>query len=98
MALSRSLVHGPYVKGDRREVIVDVTYDAAYVTGGLAIVAADVGLISIHSVEPAVSAAGAVSAYVPATGKMILFTNGSTQATNASDQSAVTVRHIITGK
>ena len=47
MALSFNLIQ-KYVVGDRREVIVDITLDASYPTGGEAITPADLSLNDIH--------------------------------------------------
>ena len=98
MALTITRRHGPYVIGDRREVIVDIAFDSSYATGGLALLPSAVGLAEIHFVDSGGTTAGGTTPYDYSAQKLLLFTSGSTQASNASDQSAVSVKAKITGR
>lgn len=83
---------------NQRIHIYDVTFDSSYPTGGEAVAASDFGMTSgsINAVTPVFSGAtaanGRIVAWNPSTGKLTVWTAPGTEAGNASDQSAVTVR------
>lgn len=74
------------VGGAIRESAVVFTFDAAgtYATGGIAITPAQVGLSSIYFCAPVVFDSGHWGVYVPATGKVKVFSAAGTELANAS--------------
>lgn len=74
------------VPGVVRDVAVTITIGASdtYATGGIAISPADVGLSSILWGEPVVFSTGHWGVYVPATGKIKVFSAAGTELVNAS--------------
>lgn len=88
--------------GDRKVVYATVTFDNSYPTGGEAIAAADFGgeLRSLDRIETqGVNTAGnRLVVWDRANSKLLLFTALGTQATNASDQSAIVVEITAIGK
>jgi hypothetical protein len=100
MALTVSVVKKNVV-GNQREVIADVTFDSSYPTGGEAFIPNDVDksvpttqvfhFVAITG-NDATTADNRLTSYDHTNQKLKLFTAATTEATNASDQSAVTIR------
>lgn len=87
------------VPGDKREWFGTVAGPASYTTGGDAISAGPLGFTDIDFVNVGSAVAGtAFAVYNPATGKLLIFTADGTQATNASDQSALVFPVHIVGR
>lgn len=91
MALT-CVVRQNWISGDRRETITDVTFDSSYPTGGEAVTAGDLGFVTRVDHVQGNQATGGKSVAYDATNKKLLVFTGGTEATNASDQSGVTVR------
>lgn len=85
----------PGVSGNRRSNIVDVTFDSSYPTGGEALTPAQLGLISVDTVL-ADGKLGYTFPYDRTNQKLLAF-NGTTQAANEADLSAVTTRVVAIG-
>lgn len=91
-------------KGDRKEVIADVTFDNSYPTGGEPLTGADLGLeIELNAVENVSVFTGAAfspgkSVAYDHVAKKLALTSAGVEATNASDQSTVKARVAATGK
>ncbi len=97
MALSITRVSS-YVIGDHREVIADVTFDASYTTGGLALTAAQLGMgTSLRAVIPTPSTDGHTFAYDYANSKLKAF-SGASEVANATDLHTLTTRIVVHGK
>lgn len=100
MAISIAKVAGAdHIEGNKRVRVRTVTFDSSYPTGGYSILPADVGLRkSIDTVQGSVAPAtsgGATArtvAYDHTNQKLQVYTTGSAEAANASDQSAFSVR------
>lgn len=74
-----------------------LTFDSSYPTGGEAVTASTFGfntLIDLH-VFPT---GGETPVFDKANSKVLLYTADGTQATNASDQSAIAVRYMAIGR
>lgn len=100
MALAYSFV-GSFVVGDRLEVIVDVTGDTSYPTGGssMDLTQAPFAFNTVTAVEPDLPLAGTrIYKYDYGNKKLKAFTAFGTEVTNATNASADTVRCVITGK
>lgn len=81
--------------GSTEVVVADITFDSSYATGGEALTASDLGLKAKaidHLVATQKGVASRIAEYDYANEKLKLFTAISTEAANASDQSAVVVR------
>ena len=88
---------GNFVDG----TLADITFDASYPTGGYAVAASDFGLdrvLDTVMVNNVTAAGTRLVAYDPATKKLKIFTALSTEASNASDQSAIVARVVAIGK
>lgn len=86
------------VQGARRQFIGFVTFDNSYPTGGEAIAASDFNLSRIDMVlvgQPVGSTR--IVTWDDANSKLKVYTALSTEATNASDQSAIKVPVIVIG-
>jgi len=94
MALTNT-VRNVNIEGARKAVTVDITFDSSYATGGEAFVPDDVGLSVIDFADIAATG-GRTFSYSASTGKILAYA-GSTEVTNATDLSAVTVRARIWG-
>lgn len=86
-----------FVSGDRREAIFDVTFDNSYPTGGEAITPRDFGLTSLDYIDSNQAPGGKSVSWDPVNKKLLVF-SGATEATNASDQSTLTIRLHATGR
>jgi len=76
-----------------------VTFDSSYPTGGEAVAAADFGFnTEILTVLPVSDTGAEVTAWDSANSKVLVYTADGTQASNASDQSAVTATVRATGR
>jgi len=84
------------VKGNKRELTATVLFDSSYPTGGEAVAASDFGLSSVDTlfVYPHASRIGV---YDHTNQKILLYTALGTEATNASDQSTITVYVRVSG-
>lgn len=100
MALTVTIVKRNVV-GAQREVIADVTFDNSYPTGGEAFTPNDVDKSAASTssfwflaphMNDATIADNRIVDYDYTNKKLVLKTAGATEATNASDQSAVTIR------
>ena len=79
-------------------VAATVAFDNSYPTGGEAVTASDFGLDSeIFAIIPANGGADVVS-YDRTNGKLTIHTADGTEATNASDQSAVSRDVLVLGR
>ena len=85
------------IGGSLRHWYGTMTFDASYVTGGLLITPAAVGMQRVfQAYTEANPAASRIATFAPATGKLLLFTALSTEAAAASDQSTITVPvHVV---
>jgi hypothetical protein len=100
MAVAFSIQHS-YVTGDRLQVIVDVTGDTSYPTGGSPcdFTAAPFAYNDVQLVEPDLPLAGTrVYKYDYANKKLKAFSAFGTEVTNATNVSANVVRVVVTGK
>lgn len=91
-----------HVLGDLKVRFCTVTFDSSYPTGGEAIAASDFGMTRIIfiSVNAASSASATKSvAWDQANSKLMVYTDGGTpaEASDASDQSALTVQLAVFG-
>lgn len=93
------------VMGDLRYSIVDYTGPASYTTGGEVLTVAELGMNQVVLFVQAQHADATAAdlrlySYVPATRALMIFTDIDTitQAVNASDQSAVSVRLFVLGR
>lgn len=103
MAVSVAVVKSRAL-GNGYETIFDLTFDSSYPTGGEALAAGDFAeimpqlspslatksAIQFFAAEPTTANANYV--YDRTNGKVLIFTSGSTEAANASDQSAKVAR------
>ena len=82
--------------GDRRRLVVDITFDASYPTGGEPV---DAGVFGLTTVEEVDAATDGTRLFVHDTAnqKLMVFTGLGTQAANATDLSAVVARAVIVG-
>ena len=79
-------------------IAATVTFDNSYPTGGEALTAAALGLdTAVDAVFPATGGADVV-VWDRANGKLVLYTADGTEATNASDQSAVSRDILVLGR
>lgn len=83
-------------QGNSRAKIVDLKLDNSYPTGGSVLTPASVGLVRIDTVDPT-SVGGRGFEWIPATNKLKVYSSGTTEVTNATDLSAVTVRCEVVG-
>jgi hypothetical protein len=87
-----------HVLGNRRQVVVDVTLDNSYPTGGYALSLATLGVDGVPDyVIASATTTGHLLVYNYSTSKLMAF-NGTTQIANTTDLSAVVVRLIAQGK
>lgn len=104
MALTWTVLHNGWA-GDSYYTSFTVQFDNSYPTGGESISAGDFQTIMPKVMAPTISnvqrfytepATSAKYAVLDRTNsKLMLFTNGSTEAGNASDQSSVTLRGFL---
>src|SRR5882672_5100990 len=84
---------------NHRMHIYDVTFDNSYPTGGEVVTAANFGLNNINGVDivanTATAANNRVFGFDSTNSKIVIYTAITTEATNASDQSAVTCRCLV---
>ena len=85
-----------HVPGDLREIIVTITADASYPTGGYAVTFP--GITNAIFVDTQSSSAGHPAVWNYATGKLQFFTSGGTEVANAATLAGVTVRAAVLGK
>lgn len=92
------------VVGAQRELVADITFDSSYPTGGEAFAPSDVdptmpSSASFHFVSlesnDATAADHRFFSYDHTNKKLMIFTASGTEATNASNQAAVTVRALL---
>ena len=81
--------------GNTKEVIVTITGDASYPTGGYALTFP--GITTVLFVDAQSSSSGHPAVWNYATGKLQFFTSGGTEVTAATNLSAVTVRAAVLG-
>lgn len=87
------------VVGSSRSWRGTVTFDSSYPTGGEAIAIADFGFnVEIDTVLAAADTGAEVVAWDSANSKILVYTADGTEATNASNQSAVTCTVVAFGK
>ena len=87
-----------FVIGDHREVIVDITYDASYTTGGLSLPASALGFgTSLRAVIPTPSTDGHTFAYDYTNATLMAFSGG-TEVAARTDLHTLTARVIAHGK
>jgi hypothetical protein len=90
------------VHGDQKVVYATVTFDNSYPTGGEELTVAMFGgvlqAIEWVSVPGANTAGNRLVVWDRANSKILLYTALGTQATNASDQSAIVVEVVVAGK
>ena len=79
-------------------VAATVAFDSSYPTGGEAIAAADLGLDAAIDFAVVTTGGADVVVWDRATGKLKIFTADGTEATNASDQSAVSRDILFLGR
>lgn len=84
-----------HVPGNLKEVIVDVTGDSSYPTGGYAI--SFPGITNVVFVDAQSSSSGHPAVWNYSTGKLQLFTSGGTEVANATNVSTVKVRCAVQG-
>lgn len=97
MALTLDVIRRVHLPAGKA-VVVDITFDNSYPTGGEAFAAADVQLSSIDYVNvDQKGAASRIVNYDYTNSKLMLFTALSTEAANASDQSTIVVRALVVG-
>lgn len=100
MALTMTLTaKHAWVNGDRREQVVDATFDT-YPTGGYALNynTANVGLFARIDFVTVDGGNGYRVQYNYSTNKLMFFTSAGTETSNTTDVSAVTARLRIVGK
>lgn len=96
------------VVGHKKHAQITVAFPNPYVVGGIALSAAQCGLVNLDRVDfanPATNAAssdtlGFIAKYVPATGKVLLYkANGTTNLIEATavDTSAISVKGTAVG-
>lgn len=86
-----------YVTGNRKTVIVTITGDTSYPTGGSPLTPAQLGLRRIDYAD-SVQAVGGVSFQFDYTNNKLLSFTGGTQTTNATNQAAISVRMRFEGQ
>lgn len=69
--------------------------DNSYPTGGYAVTAAQLSLITIDQILVSGDQKGYTFGYVPATGKLIGYSTAATEIVNTTDLSAITGIHLI---
>ena len=90
MAKTISNVHAAYnntkYNGNFHEIFALVTIGASdtYATGGIAVSPADLGVSTILNIEPVLFSTGHWGVWVPATGKIKVFSVAATELANAS--------------
>ena len=84
-----------HVPGNLKEVIVTITGDASYPTGGYAITFP--GITNVVFADIQSSSTGHPCAWNYATGKLQFFTSGGAEVAAATNLSAVTVRAAVIG-
>lgn len=104
MALTLTKVGRANVIGNRDCVIVDVTFDSSYPSGGESLTAADLGLSKIEFVSPGVTDTGYVTRYDYVNSKLLAYdsdystsTDGPLQETGATNLSTADVRLVVIG-
>lgn len=86
-----------HVPGDLREVIVDVTGDTSYPTGGYAVAPANLATIVLADVQvPA--ATGHIVSWDYAASKLKVFTAQGAEVANATNLSTMTARIAFLGR
>jgi hypothetical protein len=99
MALTFGTDRQRTVYGDKRVVTLDVTFDNSYPTGGEVINPSDVGMTRFDYVHPQQpKAATRIVTWDYANSKALLYTALSTEAANASDQSAIVATFMFIGE
>lgn len=99
MAKTISTVHAAYnntkYNGNFHEIFALCTIGASdtYATGGIAVLPSDLGVNTILNIEPVLFSTGHWGVWVPATGKIKVFSAAATELANASTalQSATAV-------
>jgi len=84
-----------HVPGNLKEVVVTITGDSSYPTGGYAI--SFPGITNVVFADIQSSSTGHPCAWNYSTGKLQFFANGGTEVTAATNLSAVTVRAAVLG-
>lgn len=97
MALTKRKV-ASFICGDRRTVMIDVTFDNGYRTGGLALTARDFGLTyGLTSIHAAAPTTGQVCPYDYANSKLMAFRGGA-EVADGTDLSTVVTRVTAIGR
>jgi len=86
-----------FVIGNRKCVLVDITGDTSYPTGGSSLTAAQLGLRSVEYADTPQATGGVTFTYDRANSKLMTFTGG-TQTTNATNQSSISARMMFIGR
>ena len=82
---------------DARVIAATIAFDNSYPTGGEAVTAAELGLDSTIDAVIVTTGGSDTVVYNRSTGKLQIFTADGTEATNASDQSAVSRDALVIG-
>lgn len=96
MALTLAPKH-EYVVGDRLELVIDITFDNSYPTGGLALTPANLGFTELDVVNATPDTAGHTFPYDYTNQKLMAFSGGS-QVANTTDLHTTTTRVVARGK
>lgn len=84
--------------GDLISVHGTITFDSSYPTGGEAVLPSDFGLSSVLFDLLVFPTGAEVPVFDKTNKKVLLYTADGTQATNASNQSAVSIRYVALGR
>lgn len=84
-----------HVPGNLKEVIVDVTGDSSYPTGGYAV--SFPGITNVIFCDAQSGSTGHPAVFNYATGKLQLFTSGGTEVANAANVSTTKIRCAVLG-
>lgn len=87
-----------FVAGDRVLMIVDVTGDTSYPTGGSALTASQFGLDELQHIEGAEPTGGTLIAFDAANVKLKAFSAVGTEVVNTTNLSAKVFRCLVVGK
>ena len=99
MALTFSFNHRSQPRGARLNSVL-VTLDNSYPTGGESVTANDLGLNTISGIVVSGGGQGYICQYKPTnatSGKFIVFSSGTTEVSNATDLSTITLSVLAIG-
>lgn len=85
-----------HVPGNLKEVIVDITGDSSYPTGGYAVTFPGISKVIFADVQTP-PGTGHIAAFDYAAGKLKFFASGGTEVTAATNLSAATARCAVLG-